>query len=156
MATSPSATTPAGATPPPTDPVAEERLQRTLARAGFGSRRACEELIRAGRVTVNGRVATLGDKADPERDAVTVDGSTVNLDPEARYLAVNKPVGVVTSMADDRGRPDLRSLVPTEPRGAPPRAGTQPASPASRRRSRPSSPASTAACTSSATPGAAC
>jgi 23S rRNA pseudouridine2605 synthase len=98
--------------------VAEERLQRTLARAGLGSRRACEDLIREGRVTVNGRVATLGDKADPERDAVAVDGSVLNLDPDARYLVVNKPVGVVTSMADDRGRRDLRDLLAQHAAGA--------------------------------------
>ena len=61
--------------------MAEERLQRALARAGFGSRRACEELIAAGRVTVNGRVATLGDKVDPTRDGRASTASTVNLDP---------------------------------------------------------------------------
>jgi 23S rRNA pseudouridine2605 synthase len=94
--------------------VTQERLQRTLARAGFGSRRACEELIRERRVTVNGQIATLGDKVDPERDVVAVDGSTLNLDPQVRYYALNKPAGVVTSMSDDRGRPDLRGLLPPE------------------------------------------
>lgn len=94
----------------------EERLQRTLARAGFGSRRACEDLIRERRVTVNGRVATLGDRADPDTDAVTVDGSIVNLDPETRYLAFNKPAGVVTTMSDPEGRTDLTGFLPDGPR----------------------------------------
>ena len=97
--------------------VAEERLQRALARAGLGSRRRCEELIAAGVVTVNGRVATLGDKVDIERDVVVMRGVTLNLDPNARYLAVHKPPGVVTTMRDTHGRPDVRSLLPAdEPR----------------------------------------
>ena len=74
----------------------EERLQRALARAGVGSRRSSEELIRQGRVTVNGRVATLGDKIDPASDAVAVDGIRVPLDPALRYFVFNKPSGVVT------------------------------------------------------------
>ena len=94
----------------------EERLQKVLARAGFGSRRACEELIARGRVTVNGRVARLGDRVDPSRDVVEVDGSKVNLDPNVRYFALYKPVGVVTTLRDPRGRPDLRDLLPPGPR----------------------------------------
>ncbi len=93
-----------------------ERLQKALARAGFGSRRACEDLIRASRVKVNGRVATLGDRVDPARDLVEVDGSRVNLDPGVRFYALNKPRGVVTSVRDPRGRPDLRPLIPPGPR----------------------------------------
>jgi 23S rRNA pseudouridine2605 synthase len=92
----------------------QERLQRALARAGFGSRRACEELIAHGRVTVEGTVATLGDKVDPLTGIVTVDGLPVNLDPAIRWYAVHKPVGVVTTMHDPQGRPDMRTLVPTE------------------------------------------
>jgi 23S rRNA pseudouridine2605 synthase len=94
--------------------MAEERLQRALARAGFGSRRASEELIARGSVRINGTIATLGDKVDPLRDRVTVDGAPFNLDPEARYLKLNKPAGVVTSMHDERGRPDLRAFVPAD------------------------------------------
>jgi 23S rRNA pseudouridine2605 synthase len=94
--------------------VAEERLQRALARAGHGSRRSSEELIAAGRVTVNGRVATLGDKVDTERDAVTVDGVTLNLDPSVKTYAFHKPAGVVTTMSDPQGRPDLRTYLPTD------------------------------------------
>ena len=92
----------------------EERLQRALARAGFGSRRACEDLIVAGRVTVNGNVATIGDKVDPAQDVVTLDGATVNLDPNVSYLAVHKPVGIVSTMRDPDGRPDIRTLLPGE------------------------------------------
>lgn len=87
-------------------------MQRALARAGFGSRRACEELIVQGRVTVQGIVATLGDKIDPTEASVEVDGLTVNLDPTIRYYALHKPVGVVTTMRDPQGRPDMRSLLP--------------------------------------------
>jgi 23S rRNA pseudouridine2605 synthase len=71
--------------------VAVERLQRALARAGFGSRRACEELIASGRVTVNGTVATLGDRIDPAVDEVRVKGDRIVVDPEMRYLAFHKP-----------------------------------------------------------------
>ncbi|MDP9184615.1 MAG: rRNA pseudouridine synthase [Actinomycetota bacterium] len=92
----------------------EERLQRALARGGFGSRRSCEELIAAGKVTVNGTVATLGDKVDTALDTVTIRGATVNLDPNVRYLALNKPAGVVTTMRDPQGRPDIRSLLPSD------------------------------------------
>jgi 23S rRNA pseudouridine2605 synthase len=94
--------------------MAEERVQRSLARAGFGSRRACEQLIEQGRVTIAGRVATLGDKIDPSVATVEVDGLTVNLDPTMRYYALHKPAGVVTTMHDPQGRPDIRPLLPAE------------------------------------------
>jgi len=94
--------------------VPEERLQRALARAGYGSRRASEELIQQGRVTVDGSVATLGDRVDPTAAKVEVDGVEVNLDPNVRYLAFHKPVGVVTTMRDPQGRPDLRAYLPSE------------------------------------------
>jgi len=91
-----------------------ERLQRTLARAGLGSRRACEELIAAGKVEVNGTVATLGDKVDPEVDEVRVKGARISTDPAMRYLALHKPAGVTTTMRDPHARSDLRSLLPQE------------------------------------------
>ena len=94
--------------------MAQERLQRALARGGFGSRRSCEELIVAGVVTINGTVATLGDRVDTLTDVVTVRGAKVNLDPNVRYLALHKPRGVVTTMRDPQGRPDIRGLLPTE------------------------------------------
>ena len=94
--------------------VGEERVQRALARAGFGSRRACEQLIAEGRVTVDGVVATLGDKVDVTVSAVCVDGLEVNLDPDVRYYALHKPPGVVTTMRDPQGRPDIRGFLPSD------------------------------------------
>jgi len=89
-----------------------ERLQRSLARAGFGSRRACEEVIAAGRVEINGRVATLGDRLDPAADEVRVDGSKVNVDPELRTFALHKPRGVTTTMHDPHAERDLSGFLP--------------------------------------------
>ncbi len=97
--------------------MAEERLQRALARAGVASRRASEELIRDGRVSVNGRVATLGDRVDPAVDRVEVDGSRVPLDPALRYFALHKPSGVVSTVRDPRGRRDLSELLPSDAPG---------------------------------------
>jgi pseudouridine synthase len=91
-----------------------ERLQRALARAGYGSRRASEELIAAGRVKLNGRVATLGDKVDPSADEVELDGVRVNLDPNVRYYALHKPAGVVTTMRDPQGRRTVVELLPVD------------------------------------------
>ena len=89
-----------------------ERLQRSLARAGFGSRRACEEVIAAGRVQINGTVATLGDRLDPAVDEVRVDGSKVNVDPELRTFALHKPRGVTTTMRDPHAERDLTAFLP--------------------------------------------
>jgi len=88
-----------------------DRLQKVLAAAGVGSRRACEELIAAGRVTVDGQVATLGDKVDPEAAEISVDGERVATNPKLVYLAMNKPRGVVSTMADERGRAALGDFV---------------------------------------------
>jgi 23S rRNA pseudouridine2605 synthase len=96
--------------------MAVERLQRALARAGFGSRRASEELIAGGRVTVNGRTARLGDRVDAERDEVRVDGKLVSVDPGLRYLAFHKPSGVTTTMNDPHAERDLRRYLPRVPR----------------------------------------
>ncbi|MBI2963075.1 MAG: rRNA pseudouridine synthase [Deltaproteobacteria bacterium] len=90
----------------------EERLQKLLARAGLASRRAAEQLIAAGRVTVNGRtVSELGAKADPRRDDVRLDGEPVRAS-RARVLLLHKPVGVVTTLADPDGRPTIRDYLP--------------------------------------------
>lgn len=94
----------------------EERLQRALARAGFGSRRACEELIRDGRVTVNDAVAILGDRVHPGRDRVAVDGHAVSVDPGLRYLAFHKPAGVTTTVNDRHAARDLTAFLPQGPR----------------------------------------
>lgn len=91
-------------------------MQKALARAGLGSRRACEDLIREGRVTVNGKVATLGNRVDPSTDRVEVDGAQVPLDPGLRYYALNKPRGVVTTARDPQRRRDVSSYYPAGPR----------------------------------------
>jgi 23S rRNA pseudouridine2605 synthase len=93
-----------------------ERLQKILARAGLGSRRAAEALIAAGRVRVNGEVATLGDRADPETDRIEVDGAVVGVRPGLVHYLLNKPAGVVTTASDPQGRPTVVGLVPAEPR----------------------------------------
>ncbi|MHB8670011.1 MAG: pseudouridine synthase [Acidimicrobiales bacterium] len=93
-----------------------ERLQKVLARAGFGSRRASEELVAAGRVRVNGEVAGLGRRVDLARDRVTVDGVPVAIRPGLVYYLLNKPRGVVTTASDPQGRPTVLDLVPLEPR----------------------------------------
>jgi 23S rRNA pseudouridine2605 synthase len=93
-----------------------ERLQKVLARAGFGSRRACEELIAAGRVTVDDEVAVLGRRVDPDRSHIAVDGIPVSVRGELVYYLLNKPTRVVTTAKDPEGRPTVLELVPLEPR----------------------------------------
>jgi len=91
----------------------EERLQKILARAGFGSRRKCEELIRQGRVAVNRQAAELGQKADPENDLVTLDGEPVVLKRRFTYVALHKPRDVLSDEGDGSGRfPTVLDLVP--------------------------------------------
>lgn len=95
----------------------EERLQKLMAQAGIGSRRSNEKLIEAGRVRVNGRVAKLGDKADPSKDRVEVNGRLLKLrDNQSNlvYVALNKPKGVISSLEDEmkQGRRTVRDLVP--------------------------------------------
>lgn len=88
------------------------RLQKVLAGAGLGSRRACERLIAQGRVEVDGVVVReLGVRIDPQRAAVRVDGMPVQLDTSLVTLALNKPLGVVSTMDDPQGRPSLRQFV---------------------------------------------
>jgi 23S rRNA pseudouridine2605 synthase len=87
------------------------RLQKVLAAAGFGSRRACEELISTGRVQVNGRTARLGARVDPQRDIVALDDSQVPTAEGLAYLAINKPRGMHSTMSDERGRPCIGDLV---------------------------------------------
>jgi 23S rRNA pseudouridine2605 synthase len=88
-----------------------ERLQKVLAAAGVGSRRACEDLIFRRRVTVNGKVAKLGDKADPATDEIRVDGQRVVTDTKLVYIALNKPRGVVSSLDDEKGRSELADFI---------------------------------------------
>lgn len=93
-----------------------DRLQKVLAKAGFGSRRTCEELIAQGRVSVNGTTATLGRRVDVDHDEVSVDGVPVPVLPGLVHYLVNKPAGMVTTMADTHDRPTVMDLVPTSPR----------------------------------------
>ena len=93
-----------------------ERLQKILARVGIGSRRVVEDLIADGRVVVNGAVAELGQRADPDVDAIEVDGVLVGVRPDTVWYLLNKPAGVVSTASDPRGRPTVVQLVPAEPR----------------------------------------
>lgn len=90
----------------------DERLQKILARAGYGSRRQCEALIRAGRVCVNGRVAQLGEKADAQRDRITVDGTPLPKAEKPVYILLHKPRGVLSTTSTPDRRPTVRELVP--------------------------------------------
>jgi len=92
--------------------VTTERLQKILARAGIASRRGAEEWIRQGRVTINGQVAEVGAKADPEDDAILVDGKRLQLPQNNVYLLLNKPPGCVTSRSDPQGRRTVLDLIP--------------------------------------------
>ena len=88
-----------------------ERLQKALSAAGVASRRRAEDLIVAGRVRVNGAVATLGDRVDAATDVVEVDGERVTLDTTLRYVLLNKPQGVVSTTSDPEGRPTVTALI---------------------------------------------
>ena len=82
-----------------------ERLQKVMAAAGVGSRRACEELIEAGRVAVNGEVVReQGRRVDALSDVIHVDGMRISTNEDLVHLVLNKPRGVITAMSDDRGR----------------------------------------------------
>jgi 23S rRNA pseudouridine2605 synthase len=89
----------------------EERIQKILARAGLGSRRACEEYIAAGRVRVNGQVAVLGDKADSQRDRIQLDGKPVQVAEPLVYIALYKPRGVLSAVTSLDPRPTVLDLV---------------------------------------------
>ena len=91
--------------------MSEMRLQRALARAGVASRRAAEELIEDGRVRVDGKVATLGMKVDPDRQRITVSGRTLK-PVRRRWLAFHKPLGVVTTASDEAGRRTVFDFIP--------------------------------------------
>jgi 23S rRNA pseudouridine2605 synthase len=92
--------------------MSEERLQKVLARCGVASRRKAEELIREGRVTVNGQIAELGRKVEPDEDSIKVDGKRVRPRRRHRYLLLNKPAGYITTRMDPQKRPTVFDLVP--------------------------------------------
>ena len=89
----------------------EQRLQKLISAAGIASRRQAESLLAAGRVTVNGRAAAVGDKADPEKDDIRLDGCPLTRPREHTYVMLNKPVGYVTTCRDEKGRPTVLELV---------------------------------------------
>jgi 23S rRNA pseudouridine2605 synthase len=92
--------------------MAEERVQKILARAGYGSRRASEELITSGRVKINGKPAVLGSKADSRRDTITVDNQPIAREQPPVYIALNKPDGILSEVSPDEPRQTVRDLVP--------------------------------------------
>lgn len=95
--------------------MAEERLQKILARAGFGSRRAAEAVIAHGRVTVDGALATLGTRADPDRQRIEVDGHPIRLEERAVTMLLHKPTGYVVTARDEQGRQTVYDLLPGAP-----------------------------------------
>ncbi len=88
-----------------------QRLQKILSAYGVTSRRASEELLAAGRVTVNGKVASVGQSADPETDVIAVDGVPLETKPEKVYIMLNKPRGYVTTLKDEQGRKNVTELL---------------------------------------------
>lgn len=88
-----------------------ERLQKIIAARGIASRRKAEEMIVAGRVTCNGRVASLGESADPEIDSILLDGRPLPSGSEYVYIMLHKPRGYVTTLQDEKGRKDVAQLV---------------------------------------------
>ena len=89
----------------------KERLQKILSSRGLCSRRKAEEWILAGRVTCNGRIAQLGDTADPDLDEIKVDGKLLPSQEEYVYIMLNKPRGYVTTLSDEKGRPNAAQLI---------------------------------------------
>lgn len=94
--------------------MAEDRVQKILSRAGFGSRRGCEEFIEKGRVTVNGKVITLGAKADPLKDDIRFDGSPIGKPEKQVYVAIHKPRNMLSLYAPEDPRPSVFDLVKDE------------------------------------------
>ncbi|MBR1456976.1 MAG: rRNA pseudouridine synthase [Oscillospiraceae bacterium] len=88
-----------------------EKIQKIISAAGLMSRRAAEEALRGGRVTVNGRAALLGDRADAESDTICVDGQPLSAPGRKLYIVLNKPRGYVTTMHDEKGRRSVCELV---------------------------------------------
>ncbi len=103
---------PGDRTPTSDDDRQGERLQKVLARAGVGSRRVCEDMIEAGRISVNGAVVQVqGMRVDPSTDKIAVDGVRIELRDDRVTYALNKPTGVITAMSDDRNRPTVGDMV---------------------------------------------
>lgn len=88
-----------------------QRLQKILSARGIASRRAAEKLIEQGRVSCNGVICQVGDSADPTCDEILVDGKPLPSEPAYKYIMLNKPVGFVTTLSDEKGRPNVSQLV---------------------------------------------
>ena len=88
-----------------------ERIQKILASRGIASRRACEDMIVAGRVTCNGKICVLGESADPDKDILMVDGHPIPALQKSTYIMLHKPKGYVTTMSDEKGRKNVSELV---------------------------------------------
>ncbi len=95
--------------------MSEMRVQRALARAGIASRRAAEQLIEAGKIRVDGKVATIGMKCDPETQRITVSGKPIPRVDASRWIAFHKPLGVVTTASDEQGRKAVLDFFPEIP-----------------------------------------
>jgi 23S rRNA pseudouridine2605 synthase len=95
--------------------MSDMRVQRALARAGIASRRAAEDLIAAGKIRVDGKVATIGMKVDPDTQRITVEGKPIPRVDSARWLAFHKPLGVVTTASDEEGRRSVLDFFPGVP-----------------------------------------
>lgn len=93
-----------------------EKLHKVLARVGYGSRRTCESIIAEGRVEVNGELAQIGVRVNPDLDEVKVDGVVIGIGPNLVYILLNKPAGYISSVSDPQGRQTVLDLVPLEER----------------------------------------
>ena len=91
--------------------MAKDRVQKILSRAGYGSRRGCEKFIEEGRVTVNGKIITLGTKADPKKDEICLDGISIGKAEKKVYIALNKPKNMLSLDAPDDPRPSIFDLI---------------------------------------------
>ncbi len=91
--------------------MAEDRVQKLLSRAGYGSRRGCEKFIEEGRVTVNGKIVTLGAKADPKKDEICLDGAPIGKAEKKVYIALNKPKNMLSLDAPEDPRPSVFDLI---------------------------------------------
>ena len=89
----------------------KERLQKIISAAGVASRRAAEEFIKSGKVTVNGKTAKLGDSADIDTDIICIDGQAIGRRADNTYIMLNKPRGYVTTLSDEKGRPCITELI---------------------------------------------
>jgi len=96
--------------------MSKERVQKILSNAGYGSRRSCEDLILAGRVTVNGKMVNLGEKADPNKDQIRLDGRLIEIIKTHTYIALYKPRGVLSSTKSEHQRKTVLDFVPNKER----------------------------------------